>query len=93
LYVHGKDKYSRLGIGPNIEKSVNIVRIPFENHIKMIGISCGYKHCLAWDIDGKIYSWGDASNGKLGHKKLEYKYNYIVNYPIVIECLSDKSCV
>ncbi len=33
----------------------------------MKGIACGKAHSVAWDIDGHIYSWGDGSDGRLGH--------------------------
>ena len=37
------------------------------NKKEIIGISIGLGHCLAWDSEGQIYSWGDAMNGKLAH--------------------------
>ena len=30
-------------------------------------IACGSHHILALTADGKVYSWGDGSWGKLGH--------------------------
>ena len=35
--------------------------------MKIEGICSSESHSLAWDCDGHIYSWGDSSNGKLGH--------------------------
>ena len=35
-----------------------------------------------WDRAGKIYSWGDASDGKLGHGMINGKYNYTVCDPM-----------
>ncbi len=32
-----------------------------------MGICTGRFHCLAWDVNGKIYSWGSSLSGKLGH--------------------------
>ena len=34
---------------------------------KIIGVAIGKKHVLAWDITGDLYSWGDATEGRLGH--------------------------
>ena len=34
-----------------------------------------------WELEGKIYSWGDAHDGKLGHGTLNGKYNYTVVNP------------
>ncbi len=36
-------------------------------NIKIKGVAAGRTHALAWDHEGFIYSWGDASYGKLGH--------------------------
>jgi alpha-tubulin suppressor-like RCC1 family protein len=30
------------------------------------GISASIEHTLAWTKEGLLYSWGDASDGKLG---------------------------
>lgn len=30
-------------------------------------MTCGLNHSFAWNEKGSIYSWGDGSNGKLGH--------------------------
>ena len=35
--------------------------------INIKGIATGTGHSLAWDSEGKIYSWGDTKYGKLGH--------------------------
>ncbi len=44
---------------------------PIANNINIKGISCGKNHCVAWDEDGMVYTWGQASDGKLGHP-IEY---------------------
>ena len=33
---------------------------------KIISIAAGYKHSIAMDSDGKVYTWGDNSCGQLG---------------------------
>lgn len=42
-----------------------------------------------WDVDGKIYSWGDGSDGKLGHGTIKGKYNYIITSPIPIKAMEE----
>ena len=32
-----------------------------------MGIASGKSHSVAWDSEGHAYSWGDGSEGKLGH--------------------------
>lgn len=34
--------------------------------VSLIGLSIGLNHCLAWNQEGQIFSWGDPMNGKLG---------------------------
>ncbi len=42
---------------PEIMNSLNIVA----------SISCGSKHCLAIDLQGRCFSWGWGGDGQLGH--------------------------
>lgn len=50
-------------------------------------------HCLMWDRDGKLYSWGDATDGKLGHGMINGKYNYTVNDPMHIKSLESHKII
>lgn len=34
---------------------------------KIVSIQCGIGHTIAITSTSKVYSWGDASNGQLGH--------------------------
>ena len=42
-----------------------------------MGIASSKFHCIAWDIEGDLYSWGDALDGKLGHPCIQGSYKYI----------------
>ena len=44
-------------------------------------------HCLMWDRDGKLYGWGDASDGKLGHGMINGTYNYTVSDPMIVKSI------
>lgn len=44
--------------------------INFGNNCEIAGIATGLSHTLAWDKSGRIYSWGDSANGKLGYNML-----------------------
>lgn len=32
-----------------------------------MGIACGKKHILGWDDYGRVWSWGEYADGKLGY--------------------------
>lgn len=32
-----------------------------------VGISCNTYHSIAWDREGRVWSWGDLEDGKLGY--------------------------
>ena len=61
---------------------------------KMIDIKAGYRHCLALNSDGKVYGWGNNTNGELGKDGMYgrmvkvYKNDYAMFFysekPIVI---------
>lgn len=37
------------------------------NQVKFVKVTCGYTHQVALDQFGRIFSWGDATDGALGH--------------------------
>ena len=39
----------------------------FLKDIKIVGVAAGETHSLAWDNWGRVYSWGNGLDGKLGH--------------------------
>ena len=41
-------------------------------------------------MNGQIYSWGDAVNGKLGHP-VDDSFKCIISYPKKINYFNDKS--
>ncbi|CAD8124416.1 unnamed protein product [Paramecium sonneborni] len=36
-----------------------------------VGLACNQNHVLAWDIEGRVWSWGSQSDGKLGYMNFE----------------------
>ncbi|CAG9321739.1 unnamed protein product [Blepharisma stoltei] len=55
------------------------------NNLKEIKqIACGYNHSLALDTYGDVYSWGSASDGRLGNGRSGY-----CEEPVKIENLSE----
>ena len=37
------------------------------NRIKITGVACGLRHCLAWNKPGRVFSWGSSLDGALGY--------------------------
>ncbi|KAF5273445.1 hypothetical protein FQA39_LY07462 [Lamprigera yunnana] len=68
LYACGEGTNGRLGLGHN--NNVCFPRqIPFLSQyvIKKIAVHSGGKHALSLTLDGKVFSWGEGDDGKLGH--------------------------
>ncbi|KAG5897066.1 hypothetical protein JTB14_025882 [Gonioctena quinquepunctata] len=68
LYACGEGTNGRLGLGHN--NNVPSPRpIPFLSQyvIKKVAVHSGGKHALALTLDGKVFSWGEGEDGKLGH--------------------------
>ena len=65
--------------------------IDFSHSKKIVGIAAGKTHTLAWDSEGRLYSWGDGSNGKLGHKYPEVKNTRVFreDFPRLVNSLRD----
>ena len=66
---------------------------------KIIKISSGTIHNLALTENGKVFSWGAAMGGQLGHdekfliKNSNSKKNYYISKPSIISTLNDKKIV
>jgi len=60
--------------------------------VKIVGIATSNKHSLAWDENGSLYSWGDSTEGKLGHsiKNASESVKQVEMFPRKIEMINDK---
>ncbi|XP_074029211.1 E3 ubiquitin-protein ligase HERC2 [Leptinotarsa decemlineata] len=68
LYACGEGTNGRLGLGHN--NNIPSPRpIPFLSQyvIKKVAVHSGGKHAMALTLDGKVFSWGEGEDGKLGH--------------------------
>ncbi|CAH0559020.1 unnamed protein product [Brassicogethes aeneus] len=68
LFACGEGTNGRLGLGHN--NNVPAPRlIPFLSQyvIKKVAVHSGGKHAMALTLDGKVFSWGEGEDGKLGH--------------------------
>ncbi|EAS06741.2 chromosome condensation regulator RCC1 repeat protein (macronuclear) [Tetrahymena thermophila SB210] len=91
LFSFGKEEKGRLGCGQqNIQYTQKPFQVLLPLNVKQVkGVSCGKNHCLMWDQDGLIYSWGDGADGKLGHSSVKGKYNYVIVDPQQIKALEE----
>ena len=58
---------SESGPAPRIFRTLALERALTKNASRIIKVSCGSHHILALTGDGRVYSWGDGSEGCLGH--------------------------
>ncbi|XP_060526978.1 E3 ubiquitin-protein ligase HERC2 [Cylas formicarius] len=68
LYACGEGTNGRLGLG----HSMNVPHprpVPFLSQyvVKKVAVHSGGKHAMALTLDGKVFSWGEGEDGKLGH--------------------------
>ncbi|XP_053987984.1 E3 ubiquitin-protein ligase HERC2 isoform X2 [Hylaeus volcanicus] len=68
LFACGEGTNGRLGLG-NDSNVCEPKPIPFLSQyvIKKVAVHSGGKHALALTQDGKVFSWGEGEDGKLGH--------------------------
>jgi alpha-tubulin suppressor-like RCC1 family protein len=79
----GTNKYGQLGHGDyNPVLRPRIIEFFTINNERINNISCGYKHCAARSLTGKVYTWGLGVKGQLGHGDFN---NYTLPYQVRIE--------
>lgn len=82
LYGWGWNKFGQVGVGDNVDHCSPLqVRFPHEQ--KVVHISCGWRHTLAFTERHNVFSWGRGTNGQLGHGESIDR-----NVPTIIESLS-----
>jgi len=68
VFMWGRGEYGRLGLGDKSGSSkLRPAKIwALEKGVKMVQVSCGGSHTLGVTADGKAWSWGRGSFGRLG---------------------------
>ncbi|KAE8694427.1 Ultraviolet-B receptor UVR8 [Hibiscus syriacus] len=96
LYGWGWNKFGQVGVGDNADMC-SPVQVKFPNEqarscscsfhilvmIKVVQVSCGWRHTLAITEGKNVFSWGRGTNGQLGHGESVDR-----NFPKIIEALS-----
>lgn len=68
MYACGEGTNGRLGLGHNNNVSTpRKVPILSQYVVKKVAVHSGGKHAMALTLDGKVFSWGEGEDGKLGH--------------------------
>ncbi|XP_033632375.1 E3 ubiquitin-protein ligase HERC2-like [Asterias rubens] len=64
----GEGTNGRLGLGSSANISNPKLLQTLQQHtVKKIAVHSGGRHAMALTIDGKVFSWGEGDDGKLGH--------------------------
>ncbi|XP_072935158.1 probable E3 ubiquitin-protein ligase HERC2 [Epargyreus clarus] len=89
LYACGEGTNGRLGLG-NCNNVSTPRANPYLSHVlvRRVAVHSGGKHALALTADGKVYSWGEGEDGKLGHGN-----RLSLEIPRLIETLSSEIVV
>lgn len=66
LYGWGWNKFGQLGIGDNTDHC-SPLKVTFPDEEKVVQVSCGWRHTLAFTERGNLFSWGRGTSGQLGH--------------------------
>ncbi|XP_042217246.1 E3 ubiquitin-protein ligase HERC2-like isoform X2 [Homarus americanus] len=86
VYACGEGTGGRLGLGhcSNIPVPRQITALS-QYVVKKVAVHSGGRHAMALTVDGKVFSWGEGEDGKLGHgNRLSY------DKPKLVESLKSK---
>lgn len=67
-YACGEGSNGRLGLGHS--KNVNVphqISALSQHVVRKVAVHSGGRHALALTADGRVFSWGEGDDGKLGH--------------------------
>lgn len=68
VYACGEGSNGRLGLGHsnNVAQPRQITALS-QHVIRKVAVHSGGRHALALTADGRVFSWGEGDDGKLGH--------------------------
>ncbi|GAB0100562.1 Probable E3 ubiquitin-protein ligase HERC2 [Sergentomyia squamirostris] len=86
VYACGEGTNGRLGLGHNCNVSTpRQIPVLSQYVVKKVAVHSGGKHALALTLDGKVFSFGEGEDGKLGHGN-----RLTLDKPKLIEALRSK---
>ena len=88
VYSFGDGTFGQLGHCNNCSQfTPKEIIAPFAEKF-IVQIACGFAHSMALSSDGRLYSWGEGDDGRLGHR-CEFQYCF----PHIVESLIDYKVV
>ena len=69
LWSCGRGRHGQLGHGHFHDEGM-MTLISSIHRERIVSVSAGKAHSIALAADGKLFTWGDASHGQLGHNQL-----------------------
>ena len=87
VYTWGSGDSGRTGTG-SMDNVFVPVYLPCFNQVEIVEIAVGPDHAAAVSADGKLYTWGYGSNGRLGHGE---ETDILV--PTVVDALIDEKVI
>lgn len=69
LWSCGRGRHGQLGHGHFHDEGL-LQLVETIRHERIVSVAAGRAHSVALAADGKIFTWGDASRGQLGHAQL-----------------------
>ena len=77
---HAPDRVGGIVYKPFILGSIHITTS--SKAVKLCTVACGGSHCLAVDDQGRLFSWGHGSNGRLGLGDTEDRHDPCCVYEV-----------
>ena len=90
VYSWGDNYKGKLGLGdsPSVSTPHTVPASSFNNE-KVVHVSCGGIHSSALSDEGRIYTWGCGSDGRLGHPEAQgHRYLFRSDSPRLVESLT-----
>ena len=86
VYACGEGTNGRLGLGhcSNVPVPRQLSSLS-QYVVKKVAVHSGGKHAMALTVDGRVFSWGEGDDGKLGHCS-----RMSIDKPRLIEALKNK---
>lgn len=69
LWTCGRGRHGQLGVGHFHDEGI-LILVEALAHERIVSAAAGRFHSMALAADGKIFTWGDARNGQLGHQEV-----------------------